>query len=227
MPTSGRSLPPPPAHLSSLTSSSFRSYLSEAQSIASGKSVREKPRSSARCSLIKGGGRREPPYRLERLREPRFQEFAQLGCSLELWNGVQFLERGSERIRETPNRTRPKFLVLRLEVEVMHGASKVLRSLEVTLDERLVDDHLRSDIRQFTPLPGLHLLPHRLEVPLHSINANRDAVDERERLRVFREHGSKIPGKRHVRAHEHAILSAATNYAELVGRASMEWSSKD
>src|ERR1017187_3441508 len=33
MPTSGRNLPQPPAHMSSLTSSSFRSYLSEAQSI--------------------------------------------------------------------------------------------------------------------------------------------------------------------------------------------------
>ena len=37
MPTSGRSLPPPPAHLSSITPSSFRSYLNEAQSIASRK----------------------------------------------------------------------------------------------------------------------------------------------------------------------------------------------
>src|ERR1700693_707244 len=37
MPTSGRSLPLPPAHLSSLTPRSFRSYLNEAQSIASGK----------------------------------------------------------------------------------------------------------------------------------------------------------------------------------------------
>jgi len=37
MPTSGRSLPQPPAHISSLIRSSFRSYLSDAQSIASGK----------------------------------------------------------------------------------------------------------------------------------------------------------------------------------------------
>jgi hypothetical protein len=38
MPTSGRSLPLPPAHLSSLIPSSFRSYLNEAQSIASRRS---------------------------------------------------------------------------------------------------------------------------------------------------------------------------------------------
>jgi len=30
-----------------------------------------------------------------------------------------------------------------------------------------------------------------LEVALHSVNTDRDAVDERERLRVFCEHGSE------------------------------------
>ena len=39
MPTSGRSLPQSPANLSSLTSSSFRSYLNEAQSFAYGMTV--------------------------------------------------------------------------------------------------------------------------------------------------------------------------------------------
>jgi hypothetical protein len=65
----------------------------------------------------------------------------------------------------------------------------VLGSFEFAFDERLVDDHLGSNIRQFAPLPGFHLLSHRLEVSLHSVNAHRDAIDERERLRVFRKHG--------------------------------------
>jgi hypothetical protein len=42
-----------------------------------------------------------------------------------------------------------------------------------------------------TPLPGFYLLSHRLEVALHSIDANRVAVDEQERLRVIREYGSE------------------------------------
>ena len=54
------------------------------------------------------------PRVLERLGEPGFQELAQLGCRLELWNGIEFLECGSERIRNTPDRPRPEFLVLRL-----------------------------------------------------------------------------------------------------------------
>src|SRR6202158_500077 len=33
--------------------------------------------------------------------------------------------------------------------------------------------------------------PHPIEVPLHPVNAHRDAVDEREGLRVFGEHGRK------------------------------------
>ena len=93
-----------------------------------------------------------------------------------------------ERIGETTDGSRPEFVVLWLEVQVMHAAGKVFRSFESTLDQYLIDDHLGRDIRQFTSLPRLHLLSHGLEVSLHSIHANRDAVDEREGLRVFGEH---------------------------------------
>jgi len=86
---------------------------------------------------------------------------------------------------------RPEFLILWLEIQVMHRPGKVFGSFQSSLHERFVDDNLGRDIGQFATLPGLNLLAHRLEVPLHPINANRDAVDERERLRVFREHGSK------------------------------------
>ena len=50
-------------------------------------------------------------------------------------DGVQFLERRSERIGKTPDRSGLEFLVLRLEVEVMHRAGNVLRSFESALDE--------------------------------------------------------------------------------------------
>ena len=63
---------------------------------------------------------------------------------------------------------------------------------EFALDECLLDHDLGGDVRQFTFLPCLYLLSHRLKVALHSINANRDAVDERERLRVFRQDWGKI-----------------------------------
>ena len=101
------------------------------------------------------------------------------------------MKRRRERIRKTPDRPRPEFLVLRLKIEVMHATGEMLWSFESALDERLVDDHLGRDIRQFTSLPGLHLLSHMLEVALHSVHANRNAVDERERLRVFCKHWGK------------------------------------
>src|SRR5258708_4009186 len=124
-----------------------------------------------------------------KLREASLQELTQLRGCLELRDRLQFLESGSKRIRKTPDRPRLQFLVLWLEVEVMHGAGKVPRGFELPLHERLVDDYFRGNVCQLAFLPRLHLLSHRLEVSLHSINANRDAVDERERLRVFCEDG--------------------------------------
>jgi hypothetical protein len=41
-------------------------------------------------------------------------------------------------------------------------------------------------------LPGIYLPSHGLEVALHPINAHRNAVDERERLRVLCEDWSEI-----------------------------------
>jgi hypothetical protein len=60
----------------------------------------------------------------------------------------------------------------------MHAAGKLFWSFKSALDECLVDNHLGSDVRQFTSLPRFHLLSHRLKVPLHSIDTNRKAVDE-------------------------------------------------
>ena len=73
----------------------------------------------------------------------------------------------------------------------MHAASKVFWSFQSALNKRLVDDHLRRDVGEFAPLPSLRLLAHRLEVSLHSVNTDRDTVNERERFRVFREHRSE------------------------------------
>src|ERR1019366_8495316 len=60
-------------------------------------------------------------------------------------------------------------------------------------------------VTQFAFLPRFHLLSHRLEVALHSINAYRNAIDQRERFRVFGEDGREIPSEGHVRAHENPI----------------------
>jgi hypothetical protein len=64
----------------------------------------------------------------------------------------------------------------------MDRPGKVFRRFEFALDKGLVDDHLGRHIREFTFLPGFHLLSPGLEVSLHPINTDRDAVYERERL---------------------------------------------
>src|ERR1700687_1267941 len=68
-------------------------------------------------------------------------------------------EGGCKRIRETPDRPRPEFLIFGLEVEVVNRACEGLRRLQFAPHESLVDDYLRGDVGQFTPLPGFHLLP--------------------------------------------------------------------
>jgi len=118
---------------------------------------------------------------LERLREPRFQEFAQLGRRLELRNRFQFLERRCERIRETPDCSRFEIFVLWLEIKLV-DRREVFGRFQLALDKSLVDDHFRCDIREFTSLPGLYLFAHGLEVALHPVDADRDTVDQRERL---------------------------------------------
>ncbi len=86
----------------------------------------------------------------------------------------------------------------------MNRTREVFGRLQLRFDERFVDDYLGGEVRQFTPLPGLHLLSHRLEIPLHSVNAERETVDERERLRVLGEHRGE-----HARDNVAEINSAA------------------
>jgi hypothetical protein len=45
-------------------------------------------------------------------------------------------------------------------------------------DESFVDYNLRRDIGEFASLPGFDLLAHGVEIALHAIDANRDAVDQ-------------------------------------------------
>jgi len=79
------------------------------------------------------------------------------------------------------------------KIQVMHGPGKVFWSFQLALHKRLVDDHLGGDVRQLTPLPGLHLLSHRLEVSLHPVNPDRDAVDEND-FECFASTGVNTPG---------------------------------
>ena len=54
------------------------------------------------------------------------------------------------------------------EIQIMHRTGKMFRGFQFAL----VDDHLGSDVCQFTSLLCFDLLSHRLKIPLHSIHSN-------------------------------------------------------
>jgi hypothetical protein len=54
-----------------------------------------------------------------------------------------------------------------------------------------LDHHLGRNVCQFAFLPGFHLLSHWLKASLHTVDPNRNAIDERERLGVFSKDGRK------------------------------------
>ena len=60
----------------------------------------------------------------------------------------------------------------------MNAESGVLGDVQLALYESLVDDKFRAFVRKSGSLPNLHLLAHRLEVPLHSIRADGEDVYE-------------------------------------------------
>jgi hypothetical protein len=108
----------------------------------------------------------------------QLKEGCELRACLELGDRVEILERARERIGETPCHPGSEFLDLWIEIQIVHAASEMLRNFQLALHEGSVDDELRGLIRKAGPFPGLDLLPHRLEVPLHAVHADREDVHE-------------------------------------------------
>jgi hypothetical protein len=48
----------------------------------------------------------------------------------------------------------------------------------LAFDERFLDEYLGGDIGEFAPLPRLHLFAHGLEVALHSVDPDRNAINQ-------------------------------------------------
>ncbi len=71
---------------------------------------------------------------------------------------------------------------------LLHDSRQMFGDLKFSLDEGPIDDELRDPIRKACYLPGLDLLPHRFEVPLHAVYSNRQDVHEAQMLGVLGEH---------------------------------------
>jgi hypothetical protein len=71
----------------------------------------------------------------------------------------------------------------------MHHRHETRRSFQLSVNERPVDDKLGRYVRDLSFLPLLHLPLHGIEVPLHAVDSNTEAVLQRKVLRVLRQHG--------------------------------------
>src|SRR5690348_14560344 len=137
-----------------------------------------------------------------------FEKRRQLCGGFELRNRVDFLERARERIREAPGRSRSEFPRDRREVEIMNTPGEMPWYIQPALDKRPVDHELGSFVREPSSLPALNLLPHRLEIPLHAVDAYCEDVDKAEVLGVFCQDRCEITMKRHVVAHQDPIADS-------------------
>jgi hypothetical protein len=81
--------------------------------------------------------------------------------------------------------------ILRIEVPTVHDPSQVPGNIKFPFNEGAINDEFRGFIRELVCAPSLVLAPHWLEVALHAVNANGNAVLQSEVLRVFRQDGSE------------------------------------
>jgi hypothetical protein len=73
----------------------------------------------------------------------------------------------------------------------VHATGLGAWGFRLAFDEGFLDEYLGADIGEFAPLPRLHLFAHGLEVALHSVDPDRNAINQRERLRMLRKHRRK------------------------------------
>ena len=116
------------------------------------------------------------------------EELTQLGCRLKLRNRIELLLGAGERIRQAPHGSRRKLRMLRFEVHTVDLGQQALRSVELAIHKRRVEDQLRLGVSDLGLAPRLDLALHRLKVPMDSIHTNRQCVDQIEALAVLGQH---------------------------------------
>jgi hypothetical protein len=116
------------------------------------------------------------------------QKASELGRGLELRHRIELLERAGKRVRETPHGPRREFRVLRFEIQPVDFGEQSSWGFELAVDECGVEDQLRCLIGDLRFPPQFDLALQRLEVPLNSVHANRERINEIEALGVLGKH---------------------------------------
>ena len=85
----------------------------------------------------------------------------------------------------------------------MYSAGKMLGRFQFALHKSLVDDDLRRDISEFTPLPHLYLLPHRSKLRcMRSTPTEMQSMSEND-FECFASTGVNTPGTMFPRCGSH------------------------
>src|SRR5947208_14910639 len=92
-----------------------------------------------------------------------------------------------------------------MEVLAVHLAGEMPWHVEIAFDEGPVDHEPCLVVRDPAFAPALDLFPERREVALDAVHADRKGVEEREALRVFREHRREVALEREVVADGDAV----------------------
>jgi len=159
-----------------------------------------------------------PSCELEIAGGARLEVAGQSRSSLELRNGVEFFESGSEGVGEAPERSRLKLFVLGFEIQIVDTAGEMFGNFEFALDEGFVNEEFGGNVGEFTLAPGRDLLLHGFEASLHAVDADGDGIDEGEGFGVFGENGSVLALEGHIGTNEHPVAASHRETHGLVVR---------
>ena len=113
---------------------------------------------------------------------------AQLCGRFELRHRVEFLEGAGKCVREAPHRPGCEFRVLRFEVQPVDFREQAPGRFQLAVNERGVEDQLRRIVGDLCLPPQFNLALQRLEVPLNSVHANRERINQIEAFGVLGKH---------------------------------------
>ena len=113
------------------------------------------------------------------------EKLSQLRRCLELWNGIELLERAGKRIRQAPHGSCRKLRILRLEVQAVNLGQKAAWRLKFAIDKRLIQNQLGTLVADLRTAPLLDLPLHRLKVPLDAVHAHGKRINQVEALAVL------------------------------------------
>jgi hypothetical protein len=119
------------------------------------------------------------------------QKFAQLGRRFELWHRIESLERAGEGVRQAPHRSRRELRVFRLEIEAVNLGQQASWRFQLAVDERRVQDQPCGIVGDLRLPPQFNLALQGLEIPLDSVHAYRERINQVEALGVLGQDGSE------------------------------------